>query len=83
MIGVAGQNNPNPFSIFSDHAVVNIQGISYDPSYGIKASTLEEWENTSLAGFSQPPLLREGVVDVLCRKGANLIQETSFQIINE
>jgi hypothetical protein len=47
--GVAGQGNSNPASLFNNHQVV-IGGVYYDPSYGIKYSTLQDIDN-SIDGF--------------------------------
>jgi len=48
--GVAGQGNANPASLFNNHQVV-ISGEYYDPSYGKKYLSLEEIDDTAIAGF--------------------------------
>ena len=35
---VPAQNNTNPLAIFNNHALVYINGILYDPSYGVTYS---------------------------------------------
>lgn len=63
--GIKGQNNTNPQSIFSDHALVWIGGTLYDPSYGTKfagaaaggpdawRAAQQPWEDASLAGLGR------------------------------
>lgn len=46
--GIPGQNNPNPFSDFSFHAIVEINSeassgaVYYDPSYGVRYFSVQE-----------------------------------------
>ena len=81
--GIAGQNNQDPFSIFSDHAIVKIGDNFYDPSYGLKASTELEWESASLAGFALTPQIGLGVVEISCRQRPHQKRQTSFEHTNE
>lgn len=51
--GVSGQNADNPVSIFGDHVLVTIGGGTtlYDPSYGKKYNSLDEFETAAIAGY--------------------------------
>jgi len=51
--GVAGQNNPDPESVFALHYVVRFgRNQIYDPSYGLGPfSSQLEWETQAIAGF--------------------------------
>ena len=50
--GVAGQSNPDPRSIFDNHAIVLYNGKYYDPSYGTGPFASKVlWEDASLDGF--------------------------------
>ena len=49
-IGMPGQGNENPASLFNNHQVV-IGDKYYDPSYGVQYSSLEELESESIEGF--------------------------------
>ncbi len=53
--GIKGQNNDNPRSYFSNHAVVESQGQIYDPSYGNesydKSIFLVKFEEKAIAGY--------------------------------
>ena len=50
--GSPAQNNNNPWSLFSDHALVRYNGNLYDPSYGTDITdSLLNWENANLDGF--------------------------------
>ncbi len=49
-VGIPGQGNHNPASLFNNHQVV-IEGKYYDPSYGVQYSSLEELEAQSIDGF--------------------------------
>ena len=37
--------------MFTNHALVRYGGMLYDPSYGKKYATLQEWEDDALAGI--------------------------------
>ncbi len=50
-IGAFGQNTWNPKSHFSDHMLIKISGVYYDPSYGNKFNSKLECEDASVAGF--------------------------------
>jgi hypothetical protein len=51
MPGVAGQDNPNPYSDFNRHFILKVNGRYYDPSYGKDYGNVLEWENDNVAGF--------------------------------
>ncbi len=66
--GIPAQNVHNPISTFDEHALVKTEGgVYYDPSYGIKASSLRDWQNQALDGFTQKGNL-EGVLNYPCVK---------------
>lgn len=50
-VGIPAQNNPSPISIFSNHALVSVNGIYYDPSYGQSFNSLQSWSDACLAGI--------------------------------
>lgn len=51
--GVAGQCNKNPPSCFNNHQVAKINGVYYDPAYGVKYGTsLSNIKNIALSGWS-------------------------------
>ncbi|MBQ7251760.1 MAG: hypothetical protein IJS32_04075 [Kiritimatiellae bacterium] len=62
--GVPGQGNPNPYSFFVCH-FVTFNGEFYDPAYGNKYDTLEDWADNALDGVYQPCALNldETVLD--------------------
>jgi hypothetical protein len=50
--GVKGQGNPDPLAVFGDHALVDIGGKIYDPSYGTGPfDSLVKWEDASVDGY--------------------------------
>lgn len=50
--GIPGQSNLNPISLFTNHAVVGINGKIFDPSYGTGPfDNFIKWKDASLAGF--------------------------------
>jgi len=50
--GLAAQNNLEPTAdIFANHALVDLNGKIYDPSYGRMYDDLPEWEAQAVAGF--------------------------------
>ena len=49
--GIAAQNNPNPHSIFADHAFAVVNGTYYDPSYGKTFSTLKQFDDEAIDGY--------------------------------
>ena len=50
-IGLAGQNSPNPTSMFNNHQVLFIRGKYFDPSYGKVFESLKEIQEMAIAGF--------------------------------
>ena len=56
-MGMPGQGNPNPASFFQNHQVF-IDGEYYDPSYGVKHSSIQDWEDDMIAGYAIGPLSR-------------------------
>lgn len=76
--GLAGQNNQDPRSRFSNHGLVFWEGHIYDPSYGVKlggaAFTREQalflWSKHVIAGFCNtrvPVLQIQGEEHLRCR----------------
>lgn len=49
--GTPGQNNSNPPPLFGSHAVVVINGVYYDPSYGNSYLSLNDFKLSSLTAF--------------------------------
>ena len=47
------QNNGDPYAIPSNHAVVNIGGRYYDPSYGKTYTSLDVIDDQIIAGFAE------------------------------
>ena len=43
--GTDGQNNPMPASLFENHQLIEYGNEYYDPSYGIKHSSLQSINN--------------------------------------
>jgi VCBS repeat-containing protein len=56
--GVAGQGNPNPLSMFRDHAlataVVNKKEVFYDPSYGLSYSSINSLDDDGMDYYGGP-----------------------------
>ncbi len=50
-VGTAGQNTENPLSIFYEHVLIKIHDTYYDPSYGKKYASRQQWEDQAVAGF--------------------------------
>lgn len=67
-IGIAGQGNANPLSLFGSHILVEGAGESlYDPSYGVLHNSLAALElgaNASMAGFALTTSLDEGDIGI-------------------
>ena len=73
--GIAGQNSPDPLSIFGKHYVVKAGDTLYDPSYGTAfvgivggdispwESACQQWETASLAAITTPELYKVNGVD--------------------
>jgi hypothetical protein len=77
--GIPGQGNPNPASMFNNHQVV-ISGEYYDPSYGVKYQSLDDIDDTAIAGYYLGPVLYpvdEPVVDLDLNGNGN---KTDLQI---
>lgn len=51
MQGVAGQGNPNPASLFTNHRVAKIGGVYYDASAGVSHPSLAALESAAIAGY--------------------------------
>ena len=71
--GIPAQNNSNPQSYFSDHAVVFAGSWVFDPSYGVKCADLISWKNLSVDGFYRNgkvrrAILTEKTVEVIARQ---------------
>ena len=49
--GAAGQNIADPLSVFVDHCLIKINGVYFDPSYGKKYTSHQDWEDNAVAGF--------------------------------
>ncbi|MGB8355798.1 MAG: hypothetical protein WCD79_18005 [Chthoniobacteraceae bacterium] len=50
--GIPAQGNIDPIAVFGDHALVEINGQIYDPSYGDGLySSVVAWQDASVAGF--------------------------------
>jgi hypothetical protein len=49
--GIPGQNSANPASLFNNHQIAEINGIYYDPSYGVTYNSLLQMDSQSIAGF--------------------------------
>ncbi len=49
--GDPGQNVANPLSLFFNHSLIKIGNVYYDPSYGKKFASRQEWEDQAVAGF--------------------------------
>jgi hypothetical protein len=82
LLGIPGQDNPNPASWFGCHFIVKINLKYYDPSYGAGpfTGTQEEanqaWEQGAIAGYfgiAQSTPERLGV-----RQDIPTLRETSF-----
>ena len=51
-LGLAAQGNNDPYSRFSDHALLRINNKIYDPSYGTGPfNTFADWEAASIQSF--------------------------------
>jgi len=49
---IPAQGNSNPIAVFGDHALVEINGQIYDPSYGDGPySSVIDWQDASIDGF--------------------------------
>ena len=53
MLGVPGQGNDDPFSVFPAHQLVKYNSKIYDPSYGTGDFTWQEYQDLSFAGFER------------------------------
>jgi hypothetical protein len=52
LTGIPAQGNADPIAVFGDHALVEISGQIYDPSYGDGPySSAVAWQDASVAGF--------------------------------
>ena len=49
-VGIQGQNNERPASLFSNHAVIYKGNVYYDPSYGVTYSDLPDFD-ANISGF--------------------------------
>lgn len=71
--GVDGQNSANPHSIFPNHALLDIGGTIYDPSYGRLYQSLQNFEDTAIVGFATPATVTELVLAMALRAQQNNI----------
>lgn len=53
LVGISGQNNEKPNSVFSNHALVFYESKYYDPSYGKIFDSLLAFESFSIEGYSE------------------------------
>ena len=51
-LGVKGQHAQNPSSLFNNHQIILIDGVYYDPSYGLKYNTIDEIRTVALSGWA-------------------------------
>lgn len=51
MAGIDGQNSPNPSSYFNNHQICYIDGVYYDPSYGVSFATFDDIAPTAFDGW--------------------------------
>lgn len=59
--GAPAQGNKNPIAIFGDHALVEIGGKIYDPSYGTGPfNSVLDWEDASIDGYGVQFIDRTG-----------------------
>lgn len=49
--GLPGQSSDNPDAIFAGHVMAYVNGVIYDPSYGVTHADLEEIQNDYIAGY--------------------------------
>lgn len=49
--GVVGQGSPNPASFFNNHQVVKLDGVYYDPCYGLTFSSLTDIKTKAFDGW--------------------------------
>jgi Big-like domain-containing protein len=78
--GKAGQNNLDPFSKFFDHALVQYDGMLYDPSYGGGPYySLAAWEDAALAGVTFAGVYNGVFYDDLFLRHYSGQQDTEFE----
>ena len=51
LLGVAGQSNANPPGWFGSHSIIEVNGVIYDPSYGVTYSNIDALEDEVMDGF--------------------------------
>ncbi len=71
--GITGQNNKSPLATFANHYVVQINGVFYDPSYGLIYKTLADMQADAIAGFYNATLLSL-TKQMLIRKPGDALQ---------
>ena len=50
--GTQGQGpTPNPKSLFSVHHITKVDGVYYDASYGIRETSIDDYEQKNIAGY--------------------------------
>jgi len=49
--GVVGQNSANPDSLFGNHQLVQINGVLYDPSYGVTYTSIADMNTKVIVGY--------------------------------
>ncbi len=57
--GVPGQSNPDPQCIFNNHGLAKVNDKIYDPSYGNKYNSLNDFEESAIAGYMIIMVLRK------------------------
>ena len=78
--GIKGQNNPNPKSTFDSHALIEIAGKIYDPSYGAGPfNNLREWEDAAIDGFINMEQLPDNTARMILRKNQAAVVDMEFR----
>ena len=55
--GTPAQGNAKPPELFDSHALAVVNGVYYDPSYGLSYSSLQDMEDQAIEGYYQEPNL--------------------------
>jgi hypothetical protein len=57
---VGGQNNPSPQAVFTDHAIVQVGSMYFDPSYGLTYKDAKDFQSQAIAGFYVREFVNDG-----------------------
>jgi len=75
IIGADGQNSPTPAEkIFGRHFILSLNGIYYDPSYGLTYTNAADFQAQAVAGFAVSNNVTNGTYQMNVKLPTNTVE---------